>query len=900
MWYTIYGLRAVDRKFIDKPINPFLWEEVYSMNKHLGIFVTAAVVVMLAWLPQAQAQKYQCTPVSLEGLWNTDGWYHDDQDDPIVGTNNKDFAGDIWSLDTGTQRIKITTLPPDVKPGQDNLTEDGQVLFRLPKMNIGDLDAYLPGGETIPVTKGNYQYVFFAVMSGNGNWPGSEADWAPIIDDKTKKVTNPEMNSFKPIYADGPGDWISIGTVNDWFWQVPEWVAPASSDSKEIVVDFMTYDQDANEPNFLYDPGNSQVHNYGQYRYANGPDSYFVYEIPIPTGLKKATMWTEFWGNAKVSLSTDGGKTFKELYNTVTAKKDANGMDGETYPGGGDGYMPNRELRSFDLASTLSSGSVKTLQIMFEDAAPDIAAPWGPRSHQLGIFTGDTVKSRLGARLWPNLVRTDNAKPDGGLILIRKQYRLDPKRTLVSLQMPNNIPRSDPVLNFFAITLASDLPSGAAASMSHFKPGPDWVTGDGTWVVVKESSGTNNVMVGAAINAVDPKHAWVNKDFGPDYTVKCDVRMDTWVDAQDLSRAGIAARIQPDGTGGGTKTEDRGICMLFHENLKTIEFLNDMAAWANKDDGKFTWTTGTWYTFEMTVKGMNVSGKITNKTKATDTFTMTPWDFTLRTTGFPGLTACTSAGLMASFDNFQVIVNGNVVFSDDFEKPGPAISQKVGVSDSWVAGEAGYYVVDGGVLYGIATNGVDPKHLWFKDALNGGGSITGDCKMVSWVDKQDLTRAGFALHIQPQGTGGGRAPSATTPGEDRGINMLFHENVSTIEYLNDMKAWANLDDNKFPWTVGTWYTFQFTSDGKTVNGTITNKAKATDTYTLKPWLFPTDPYSATDKNPNRTNGFAGLTASTNAGIINAWDNIVIKDASGKVVFSDNFEGTTGVMDWSLY
>jgi hypothetical protein len=428
--------------------------------------------------------------------------------------------------------------------------------------------------------------------------------------------------------------------------------------------------------------------------------------------------------------------------------------------------------------------------------------------------------------------------------------------------------------------------------MSHFKPSSDWVTGDGTWVVVKESSGTNNVMVCAALNTVDPKHAWVNKDFGASYTVKCDVRMDSWADKQDLSRAGIAARIQPNGSGGGTATEDRGVCELFHWNgtITGVQFLNDMEAWGPINDVTFAWTTGTWYTFEMTVDGLTASGKITNKSKATDTYTMKPWPFTKRTTGFPGLTGSTGAGLMASFDNFQVIVGGNVVFSDDFEKPGDAISQKVGLSDNWVAGEAGFYVVDTGVLYGIATNAVDPKHLWFKDALQGGGSIKGDCKMISWVDSQDLSRSGFGLHIQPNGTGGGRAPSATTPGEDRGVNMLFHENTKTIEYLNDMVAWANLDDNKFTWTVGTWYTFQFTSDGKTVNGTITNKTKATDTYILKPWAFNV---------ASRANGYAGVTASTNAGIICAWENIEIKDASGKVVLTD-FVVTTDVTDWSLY
>ena len=71
-------------------------------------------------------------------------------------------------------------------------------------------------------------------------------------------------------------------------------------------------------------------------------------------------------------------------------------------------------------------------------------------------FTGDTKKSSLGARLWPGLARADGAKPDGGLILIQKKYALDEKRTITSIKMPNLVPRAEPYLTVFGITLAND------------------------------------------------------------------------------------------------------------------------------------------------------------------------------------------------------------------------------------------------------------------------------------------------------------------------------------------------------------------------------------------------------------------------------------------------------------
>lgn len=428
------------------------------------VFRTTGVLILacLVSLPVAQAQKLQSTPVDLSDFWNADGWQNNVAgSDPTVGTNHPSSPGSIWTLDNGDQRVLVNTIPAEIKPGQVNVTEDGEVAFLLPQMNVGELDVYYAAGDTIPVPPGKYKYVFFACMSGNGNWPGGEGDWSPIVDIDTKKVIDQraELNSFKPVYQEGAGDWIYMGIVNDWFWKVPEWVAPESGNPDEVLLEFLTYDGDPDDVLYLWDYVGMSNHDYGQYHYVNGAGNYFTYILDtIPVGTKEATLWTEMWGNVKLSISnkTSDDADFTVLYDSSKEDKVY------TAPAGNiDGYQPNRSLRSFDLAPYLNDGTVTTIYLKYEDAAPDNAVeqennPWGARSRHIGIFTGKTKVSKLGARLWPGLKRTDNNAPEGGLILIKKKYVLDDTKTLTSLVMPNNIPRGDPILSIFGITLANE------------------------------------------------------------------------------------------------------------------------------------------------------------------------------------------------------------------------------------------------------------------------------------------------------------------------------------------------------------------------------------------------------------------------------------------------------------
>lgn len=461
-------------------------------------------------------------------------------------------------------------------------------------------------------------------------------------------------------------------------------------------------------------------------------------------------------------------------------------------------------------------------------------------------------------------------------------------------------------LNIFIALFIFPLASNAQI---HYKLSPDWVTGEGIYVVVDEVEfwgiipRNNRVLVVANIDgSTNPLHAWINRDFGTDYTVRCDVQMESWLDLEDLSRGGIAARLQPAGSNEGAG-QDRAINLLYHENFNTIEYLNDFRAWSNTDENQFTWEKGVMHTLELTVSGNQVSGKIHKTHLNPNTgFQLETWthdSIADRSFGFPGITGSNVQGQVVVFDNFAVIVDRQTVFFDDFEGELETIPQTVGLSGDWVSGEGGYWIVNNGVLYGIATSRLDPKKIWHKQEIIGGASIHADVQMLSWHhdahipgSTADYSRAGVSLHIQPEGREDGRTPGERGPGEARGVSMLLHENTQTVEFLNDFVAWSNLDDNTIPWEVGKWYTFDFRSDGFVVEGTFMERDNPSTAVELRFWAFPGVLI--------RFDGFAGLAASTVPGEVAAYDNVEIYDEEGGLIFSDNFDTAANIEHWSIY
>ncbi len=400
------------------------------MKKNLlGINIFTIAVLCIFTLPVSAA--IISYPLDLSDLWNVDGFYTSDDDTFIDGA---------FGLDNGNARIRSWTLPEDFVDGEPNLTEDGELEFLLgPTSQPGELDAYRPVGDTIDVPeKIAYDRVYMALMSGNGNFPGT--DWEG-------------QDIFTVNYTDGSSEEIAIGLVNDWFWNPPEWVAPESGDPSEIVVDLLCHDSDPDEFDHLWgwaglDPAS---HDYGQYRLADGEEGFITYQLPYEEG---ATLWLEMWGNIKVEYRVDGD------FDPFNPDVEFDGVlydqsDIEVYPGGGDGYQPNRDKYDFDLSNVIT-GSPDNIYLRFTDAAPGEAADggnWGARIHRIGMFTGPVEMTRLGERLWGGLVRTDGNSPDGGLILIKKAYRLDNTKEVDSITMPTLLPDDDPLLTVFGITL---------------------------------------------------------------------------------------------------------------------------------------------------------------------------------------------------------------------------------------------------------------------------------------------------------------------------------------------------------------------------------------------------------------------------------------------------------------
>ena len=398
--------------------------------------------------------------------------------------------------------------------------------------------------------------------------------------------------------------------------------------------------------------------------------------------------------------------------------------------------------------------------------------------------------------------------------------------------------------------------------------GPAWVTGDGLWVV------EGGVCHAVALDSTDPKHAWVQGNFGDNYTLRADVRIDSWADNQDMSRAGVAVRIQPDSR---DKVRDDGLCMLFHNSLGRVEFLNDMQSWGAVQEA-FAWKVGTWYTFELTVTDKTLTGSI-KPTKGTTpaALTMTPWDASKggtiksREGGLPGLTANSMGGGMVSFDNVQVIVDGNVVFSDDFETPGKPLA--TGLGAEWITGD-GLWVVYGGSLYGIALDDTDPKHAWVAKSFGNDYGVRADVRIDSWKDTEDMSRAGVAVRIQPDSRDVVR---------DDGLCLLFHQNLGQVQFLNDMQSWGATTE-AFDWKVGTIYTFELNVAGKTLTGSIKPKKGTTPAaLVMTPWDA-----SKGGTIKSREGGLAGLTANSNDGGIVAFDNFEVL-VGGNVVYSANFD-----------
>ncbi len=189
--------------------------------------------------------------------------------------------------------------------------------------------------------------------------------------------------------------------------------------------------------------------------------------------------------------------------------------------------------------------------------------------------------------------------------------------------------------------------------------GPDWKIGaNGVWAVI------DGVLKHYADSGLDPKHIWIEKDFGgQDYTIRADVMMTSWVD-DDLSRSGVMIRCNPEPDASGSS--EMALNLMFHDDVNSVDMLNDHVEWASRSD--YAWELNQWYTMTLIGEGTLVTGSIVEKGGA-DIFELPLWDNASNSerTGYPGLAGSTEIGITSQFDNVEVLVDGQVVFSDNFD-----------------------------------------------------------------------------------------------------------------------------------------------------------------------------------------------------------------------------------------
>ncbi|MBN2441007.1 MAG: carbohydrate-binding protein [Spirochaetales bacterium] len=119
---------------------------------------------------------------------------------------------------------------------------------------------------------------------------------------------------------------------------------------------------------------------------------------------------------------------------------------------------------------------------------------------------------------------------------------------------------------------------------------------------------------------------------------------------------------------------------------------------------------------------------------------------------------------------------------------------------------SGTWSESGGILRQDSTSQGDPcKAIVVNSGLNVSGNHTVTAKVYinSWTDG-DTARAGVSLF--------------TGTGDGAGYNLLFHNNHSTVQFLDDRVAWGT--SYTFNWSNQTWYWFKMKMENGTLYGKV--------------------------------------------------------------------------------
>jgi hypothetical protein len=182
-----------------------------------------------------------------------------------------------------------------------------------------------------------------------------------------------------------------------------------------------------------------------------------------------------------------------------------------------------------------------------------------------------------------------------------------------------------------------------------------------------------------------------------------------------------------------------------------------------------------------------------------DLFPNTPYFYRVR--------GSNSAG-DGAYSPVATATTGAPLFSDDFRVSplGPA----------WTLVGGSWSLSPGVLSQTSATPTLDPrKAMVTNQAYPADVEITAEVRVDSWTDG-DSARAGVGLYTNAQG---------------EGYNLVFHLSTHTVGFLDDHVVWGNSYD--FPWTVGTWYWFEFEIKA----GVLYGKIWADGTPKPSGWMF---------------------------------------------------------------
>jgi hypothetical protein len=219
--------------------------------------------------------------------------------------------------------------------------------------------------------------------------------------------------------------------------------------------------------------------------------------------------------------------------------------------------------------------------------------------------------------------------------------------------------RQDRLFLLTAIVIVFTLLIGIAApARSNFQPAgeallfsdnfddnqlnPAWIVYGGTWVE------TGKILSQNSTTTSSPKKVILSGselNFTANQTITAKVRVDSWIEGNNNSRAGVSLFT---GTGNG-----QGYSLIFVRDHSTVRFLDETSSWGPLYT--FTWTSGTWYWFKLKNENGTLSGKIWQDGMSEPATWVYTWARSGRS-GYPALYGGSNNVSSASF-NDTVVTN---------------------------------------------------------------------------------------------------------------------------------------------------------------------------------------------------------------------------------------------------